>query len=200
MLTATKKQHAWENLKHNTGTMFGQWCSQRETDKTEVKPIQLLGQCIWGWVKFGLACPLTLGQVGTDGMAMICEPIVATSISMEKTLLAICREWAATLGNHEAMENTTTWFGKYIEWTGRKRAAMLPKDRGQITSALERNSAGSIVMGKTLDEILRASKRLIKIGCSAHTLVKREKKQAGVERSVENGQEKRRRISIADPR
>ena len=86
--------------------------------------------------------------------------------------------WTATLGKHEAveknkqMENTTTWFGKNLEWTGRKRAAMLPKDRRGTTSALERNSAGSIVMVKTLDEILRASKRRVNVGCGAHTLVK----------------------------
>ena len=45
----------------------------------------------------------------------------------------------------------------------------VPKGKGGTTSALDRNSAGSIVMVKTLDEILRASKRRVKVGCSAHT-------------------------------
>ena len=49
---------------------------------------------------------------------------------------------------------------------------MLPKDKRGTTSALERNSAGSIVMVKTLDEILRANKRMVKVACSAHTLLK----------------------------
>ena len=36
-------------------------------------------------MKFGPACSLTMGHVGTDGMATMCEPIVAISMAMLKS-------------------------------------------------------------------------------------------------------------------
>ena len=148
-------------------------CGATRKIRWENKGEQLRGGSIWAFMIFGPAWSLTMGQVEADGIATMCEPIVATSISTEKTIQAMCLEWEATLENHKAveknkqMENTATWLGKNIGWFGRKRAAVLPKGRGGTTSALERNSAGSIVMVKTLDEILRASKRRVNVGCGA---------------------------------
>ena len=105
-------------MKNETGIMFGQWCSHEETDKTEVKSTQLRGQGMWGWVKFGLACSLTMGQVGTDGIATICEPIVATAISMDKNntgnMLGMDSDIGKSYGSGEERANR-----KYndMDWT-----------------------------------------------------------------------------------